>query len=82
MQFGHMQHGEVTLLQAGCRYIVNPGSVGQPRDGNPEAAYALWDTEAATIQFGRIGYDVGATQKQMLQAGLPAPLAERLAYGQ
>ena len=82
MQFGHMQHGEVCLLQPGSRYIVNPGSVGQPRDGNPEAAYALWDSEAATIQFGRIGYDVGATQKQILQAGLPVPLAERLAYGQ
>lgn len=82
MQFGHMQHGEVSLHQPGSRYIVNPGSVGQPRDGNPEAAYAIWDTDAATIEFRRIGYDVGATQKQMLHAGLPVLLAERLAYGQ
>ena len=43
LRFGHMQHGEVCLLQPGARYIMNPGSVGQPRDGNPEAAYALWD---------------------------------------
>ncbi len=82
MRFGHAQHDEICQLQSRSRYIVNPGSVGQPRDGNPEAAYAIWDTEAATIQFRRVGYDVGATQKQIRQAGLPAPLAERLAYGQ
>jgi diadenosine tetraphosphatase ApaH/serine/threonine PP2A family protein phosphatase len=81
-QYGHAQHEEVVHLRPGSRYIINPGSVGQPRDGNPEAAYAMWDTEAATIRFRRIGYDIGATQRQMLEARLPVPLAERLAFGQ
>ncbi len=80
-EFGHMQRGMTVELQPGSRYIVNPGSVGQPRDENPQAAYALWDTEARTIRFERIGYDVGATQKQILAAGLPPALAERLAVG-
>ena len=81
-QFGHMQRGEVVQLRPGSRYILNPGSVGQPRDENPRAAYALWDTTAATVRFERIGYDIGATQRQMRKAGLPSLLAERLAYGQ
>lgn len=79
--FGYTQHEESVQLRPGSRYILNPGSVGQPRDDNPRAAYAVWDTEAATIQFRRIGYDIGATQRQMRDAGLPEPLAERLAYG-
>ncbi len=81
VQFGHAQRGEVVQLRPGARYILNPGSVGQPRDENPRAAYAIWDTEAATVRFERIGYDIGATQRQMRQAGLPEPLAERLAHG-
>ena len=82
IRFGHAQRSEVVQLQPGWRYIVNPGSVGQPRDEDPRAAYALWDTAAGTIRFERIGYDIGATQRQMRQAGLPEPLAERLTYGQ
>lgn len=81
IEFSHMPRGETVLLRPGTRYIINPGSVGQPRDQNPQAAYALWDTEANTIRFERIGYDIRATQKQILQAGLPAELAERLALG-
>ena len=76
------KHGDELKLQPGSRYILNPGSVGQPRDGDPRAAYALWDTEARTIRFGRIGYDVGGTQKLMRQAGLPDWLAERLESGE
>ena len=82
MEFGHAQHAETIELRPGARYIVNPGSVGQPRDGNPEAAYALWDTDATTIEFRRIGYDIGATQQQINAAGLPRWLAERLSSGQ
>jgi diadenosine tetraphosphatase ApaH/serine/threonine PP2A family protein phosphatase len=81
VEFGHMQRGSVIQLQPNVRYIVNPGSVGQPRDQNPQAAYALWDTAAGTIRFERIGYDIAATQKQILEAGLPPELAERLALG-
>jgi diadenosine tetraphosphatase ApaH/serine/threonine PP2A family protein phosphatase len=81
VEFDHMQRGSVVQLQPGARYIVNPGSVGQPRDQNPQAAYVLWDTAAGTIRYERIGYDVAATQKRILAAGLPAPLAERLELG-
>ena len=77
----YLQHGAVLHLRADRRYIVNPGSVGQPRDGDPRAAYAVWDTSAGTVQFARIGYDIGATQKQIAAAGLPAELGERLAVG-
>jgi diadenosine tetraphosphatase ApaH/serine/threonine PP2A family protein phosphatase len=73
--------GEVLQLEEGSRYIVNPGSVGQPRDGDPRAAYALWDTAAGTIRFNRVEYDIAATQAKIRAAGLPQPLADRLAFG-
>lgn len=82
LRFGHAKHNEMLQLEAGVRYILNPGSVGQPRDEDPRAAYAMWDTEAAAVQWGRIGYDVGATQRQIRAAGLPEWLAERLATGE
>lgn len=81
VEFDHMPRGTTVQLQPGTRYIINPGSVGQPRDQNPQAAYALWNTDTRTLLFERIGYDIGATQKQMQQVGLPLPLAERLAVG-
>jgi diadenosine tetraphosphatase ApaH/serine/threonine PP2A family protein phosphatase len=62
-------------------YLINPGSVGQPRDGNPEAAYAIFDDEEFTIQFKSVPYDVGKAQRRILAAGLPPYLAERLALG-
>lgn len=63
------------------RVILNPGSVGQPRDDDPRAAYALLDTEKLTWQFGRISYPIAETQRQMREAGLPYVLAERLSFG-
>jgi diadenosine tetraphosphatase ApaH/serine/threonine PP2A family protein phosphatase len=62
--------------------IVNPGGVGQPRDGDPRASYALYDTEARMLTLHRVEYDIEATQRQMLAVGLPPWLAERLSYGQ
>ncbi|MCL4503356.1 MAG: metallophosphatase family protein [Deltaproteobacteria bacterium] len=62
-------------------YLINPGSVGQPRDGSPEAAYAVFDDAAFSIQFKSVPYDVAAAQHRILRAGLPPYLAERLAYG-
>jgi len=62
-------------------YLINPGSVGQPRDGNPEAAYAIFDDEEASIQFKSVPYDVSGAQRRILAAGLPPYLAERLALG-
>jgi diadenosine tetraphosphatase ApaH/serine/threonine PP2A family protein phosphatase len=64
------------------RLIINPGGVGQPRDGDPRAAYALYDTEAQTLTLHRVEYDIAATQEKMRTAGLPSWLAERLSFGQ
>jgi predicted phosphodiesterase len=62
--------------------LLNPGSVGQPRDGDPRAAYLLLDLAARRAEFRRVAYDVARTQSEMAQAGLPGPLAARLALGQ
>jgi predicted phosphodiesterase len=61
--------------------IINPGSVGQPRDSDPRAAYALLDLDTLAWQHKRVAYDIGATQKRMLQAGLPQRLIARLQFG-
>jgi len=71
--------GTPIVLEA--RMLVNPGSVGQPRDGDPRAAYVILDTEHGTIAFGRASYDVGETQRRIRSRGLPAFLADRLAVG-
>jgi predicted phosphodiesterase len=63
------------------RYIVNVGSVGQPRDGDPRAAWVLVDTEAPAATLHRVAYPIHATQAKMEAAGLPAPLIERLVLG-
>lgn len=81
VEFSHAEAGRVVQMQPGSRYIFNPGSVGQPRDGDARAAYAVWDTGAQTIRFERVPYDIGATQQQMRAARLPSPLIERLQYG-
>lgn len=61
--------------------LLNPGSVGQPRDGDPRAGYAVLDTEAATASWHRVAYDIEAVQDAMLAADLPGRLALRLSYG-
>ena len=63
------------------RWFVNPGSAGQPRDGDPRAAYALLETDERTVTYRRVEYDVAVTQRLMEEAGLPRPLIERLSYG-
>lgn len=68
-------------LDGETRYFVNPGSVGQPRDQDPRAAYAVIDTDAAKITYNRVEYDIAQTQRQMVQAGLPGALIRRLEYG-
>ena len=62
------------------RYLINPGSVGQPRDGDPRAAFSIYDTEGS-IDLRRVEYDVSAAQKKISSAGLPQSLANRLAIG-
>ena len=70
-----------TLALGGERVIVNPGSVGQPRDGDPRAAYAVYDSEARTVAHRRVAYNIERTQMKMAAAGLPDSLAARLAFG-
>jgi diadenosine tetraphosphatase ApaH/serine/threonine PP2A family protein phosphatase len=64
------------------RLILNPGGVGQPRDGDPRAPYMLYDEEAATISFHRVPYDIAGAQRKIREAGLPEFLASRLERGQ
>ena len=71
---------DMTIAQ-GNRYIVNVGSVGQPRDNDPRAAYALWDVDARRVTVRRVGYDVAATRRKIATAGLPRYLADRLVVG-
>jgi len=68
-------------LKPGVRYLINPGSIGQPRDGNPLASFALYDSSSRTVTIHRIAYRVAETQDKILKAGLPRPLADRLALG-
>ena len=63
------------------RTLLNPGSVGQPRDGDPRAAYVLLDLDARTASFRRVEYDIAATQAEIREAGLPELLAARLTLG-
>lgn len=68
-------------LEPGTRYLLNPGSVGQPRDGDPRAAFAVADLDHQVMEFWRVPYDVGAVQERMRRAGLPLPLIDRLETG-
>ena len=68
-------------LKPDCRYIVNAGSIGQPRDGNPDPAFAIYNSETRALKLCRFKYNCAATQFKILKNGLPAILAERLSYG-
>lgn len=76
-------HG--TLIQiprdGGARFLINCGAVGQPRDGDPRAAYGMLDSSARTLSLARVEYDVSAAQAKIVAAGLPEVLAQRLAVG-
>jgi diadenosine tetraphosphatase ApaH/serine/threonine PP2A family protein phosphatase len=61
--------------------LVNPGSVGQPRDGDPDASYGVWDTDAPTFEFRRVAYDREAAKRAIVEAGLPRRFAMRLDFG-
>jgi predicted phosphodiesterase len=68
-------------LSGDGRWILNPGSVGQPRDGDPRAAWLILDLDAKQADYRRVEYDVSRTQEEIRERGLPEPLAERLAHG-
>ncbi len=63
------------------KLIANPGGVGQPRDGDPRAAYALYDSESRMLEWRRVAYPIDVTQKRMRAWGLPLRLVERLSHG-
>jgi predicted phosphodiesterase len=77
----HIPEDNETIELGDNRAIINPGSVGQPRDGNPQAAFAIYDDEEMTVSFYRVSYDIIATQELMHQAHLPLSLSIRLDYG-
>ena len=68
-------------LEKGSRYLVNPGSVGQPRDGDPRASYLIYESASNRLFFRRVEYDIDRAQRTILEAGLPERLAERLEEG-
>ena len=79
---GSAIRGETTVrLDPNRRYLINPGSVGQPRDRNPLSSFAIVDSDRRTAQFFRVPYNIAKTQAAILKAGLPIVLANRLKWG-
>ncbi len=77
-----MDQSELTVeLEPGSAYLINPGSVGQPRDGDPRAGYAVYHAEQRFVTYYRVPYDVADAQRRIRAAGLPDTLASRLATG-
>jgi len=72
---------EVLELENGARYLINPGSIGQPRDSDWRAAFAIFDADQRRVEYYRTPYDLALTQDKMRQAGLPEPLIKRLEHG-
>jgi predicted phosphodiesterase len=68
-------------LEPGYKYLLNPGSIGQPRDGDPRAAFAIADFDHQVVEFWRVPYDIPAVQSRMYEASLPEPLIHRLSLG-
>jgi diadenosine tetraphosphatase ApaH/serine/threonine PP2A family protein phosphatase len=76
------QAADAALVELGAgEWLLNPGSVGQPRDGDPRAAWLELDTEESTGRYHRVAYDVDAAAAAIVAAGLPTPLADRLRFG-
>jgi diadenosine tetraphosphatase ApaH/serine/threonine PP2A family protein phosphatase len=78
---GGVAKASTELELGGVRALLNPGSVGQPRDSDPRAAYLLLDLDAQRASFRRVEYDFELTQREMREAGLPELLAARLQLG-
>ncbi len=81
VDFLDVSPGARIVLQDGQRYLANVGSVGQPRDGDPRAAYGILDTGARTLTCHRVAYPVERAQRRIREAGLPDALARRLSVG-
>ncbi len=72
---------EQLMVEPGRKYFINTGSVGQPRDGDPRAAYCIYHTDRSAVEQRRIRYDLPKAQRKIIAAGLPRLLAERLELG-
>lgn len=94
--FGHTHVGAAYMLADGAvqsttkdtlqiernsMYLINPGALGQPRDRDPRASFAVYDTKSRKVRFYRLEYDIAGTSRRILEAGLPERLAERLKLG-
>lgn len=77
-----LPRGEGTFVLDGSRFLINPGSVGQPRDGDPRASYLIYDDAKLAWEYFRVDYPIPQTQEAIRQAGLPESLAQRLSFGQ
>jgi predicted phosphodiesterase len=81
MQGAPLPEGGTFDLESGWKYLVNPGSCGQPRDGNPQARYAIFDTESREVEVSALDYDWDAARSAIIAAGLPKMLGDRLLQG-
>jgi len=79
---GPLKPGQTIDLSASGPWILNPGSVGQPRDGDPRASCGVYDSTAKTFELFRVGYPVARAQEKIRKAGLPEMLASRLSFGE
>ena len=79
-QYNIVENSKFTLNPK-ARYIINPGSVGQPRDGDPRASFAIYDKDNRKVEIVKRSYDIKSAQQKILDAGLPDDLASRLAVG-
>jgi diadenosine tetraphosphatase ApaH/serine/threonine PP2A family protein phosphatase len=77
----HTESFAALRTESSRRYLLNPGSIGQPRDGDPRAAFAVADLEHQIVEFWRVPYDISAVQERMRAARLPEPLVQRLTAG-
>lgn len=76
-----IEHADRILLWSEKMYLINPGSVGQPRDGDPRASFCIYDTAERSLRFHRADYNIPLCQEKIIRHGLPARLAERLSDG-
>jgi diadenosine tetraphosphatase ApaH/serine/threonine PP2A family protein phosphatase len=79
-QFSARDGARVELMND-HKYMINPGAVGQPRDGNSRAGFAICDTSTGVVELQRVEYDIGTAQEQIIEAGLPSSMAARLLSG-
>lgn len=77
----NFSNGGYIEISKNKRYIINCGSVGQPRDGNPQTSYGIYDLKYNAVNIYRVSYPVNLTQDKIINAGLPRSLADRLSYG-